>query len=185
MNVWKIVLATLVIFGAGVITGGLLVNYTSHDVPHQRDSDRREIPFRGGDFPGGVRDLRLPNPNSPQAQVLQREFLQRLDHELRLTPEQRERIGRIIAEGQERNRQLWDGLAPQLRREMQETKEQIRAQLTPEQKVRYEELMKPRLPLPRRSGEAPPPERRRPLREGAPTEGREFAPPRIPAPEDR
>lgn len=182
MNTWKIVFATLVIFGAGVITGGLLVNYTSHDAPRPTDSDRRENPMRGGDIPGSARDLRLPNPNSPQAQVLQREFLQRLNHELRLSPEQRERIGRIIAEGQERNRQLWDGLAPQLRREMQETKEQIRALLTPEQRLRYEELMKPRLP--RRTGEAPPPERRRPLREGAPTEGREFAPPRTPAPEN-
>lgn len=182
MNVWKIVLATLVIFGAGVITGGLLVNYTSDDARRQPNSVRRENPFRGSDVPDGSRELRFPNPNSPQAPGLQREFLQRLDHELRLTPEQRERIGKIIAEGQERNRQLWAGIAPQLRREMQETKEQIRALLTPEQRARYEELMKPRLP--KRLGESPPPERRRPAREGVSAEGREFAPPRIPAPEN-
>ena len=30
MNTWKIILATLVIFVAGVLTGGLLVSYTDH-----------------------------------------------------------------------------------------------------------------------------------------------------------
>lgn len=176
MNTWKIVFATLVIFIAGVVTGGLLVNYTSHDAQRQPDSTRRENPFRGGDFPGGSRELRLPNPNNPQAQGLQREFLQRLNHELRLTPEQRERIGKIIAEGQQRNKELWDNLAPQLRREMQETKEQIRALLTPQQRVRYEELMRQR-PA-RRPGETAPPERRRTPRDGSPPEDLPFAPPR-------
>ena len=30
MNSWKVILATLVIFGAGVVTGGLLVSYAVH-----------------------------------------------------------------------------------------------------------------------------------------------------------
>ena len=30
MNSWKVILATVVIFGAGVMTGGLLVNYVDH-----------------------------------------------------------------------------------------------------------------------------------------------------------
>ena len=30
MNNWKVIFATAVIFGAGVITGGLLVNYVQH-----------------------------------------------------------------------------------------------------------------------------------------------------------
>ena len=30
MNNWKVIFATVVIFGAGVITGGLLVNYVNY-----------------------------------------------------------------------------------------------------------------------------------------------------------
>ncbi len=31
MNSWKVILATVVIFGAGVLTGGLLVNYVERE----------------------------------------------------------------------------------------------------------------------------------------------------------
>ena len=33
MNSWKIILAAVVIFGAGVITGGLLVNHVKNKPP--------------------------------------------------------------------------------------------------------------------------------------------------------
>ena len=132
MNSWKIILATVVIFGCGVVTGGLLVDYVDRAHPEIRR------PFAGP---------RHDRPDSqelplPRSQVLNQQFVEQLDAALRLTPEQREKIGKIIAEGQERNRDLWKLVSPQFREVMQDVRQHIRAVLTPEQKKQFEELMK-------------------------------------------
>ena len=132
MNAWKIILATVVIFGCGVVTGGLLVNYVERAHPEIRH------PAAG---PGRSRpasqELPLPRP-----QMLDQQFVEQLDAALRLTPEQREKIGKIIADGQERNRDLWKLVSPQFREVMQDVRQHIRAVLTPEQRKQFEELMK-------------------------------------------
>jgi len=74
------------------------------------------------------------------------EFLQKLDSEVHLTPEQREHIERIITDGQLRNKEIMERVNPELRREMAETQKRIREELTPEQRKRWEELMKQRQP---------------------------------------
>jgi hypothetical protein len=117
VNSWKIILATAVIFGCGVVTGGLLVNYVEHTYP---ESHR---PFAG-------------------PQILNRQFVEQLNAALQLTPDQREKIGKIIANGQERNRDLWKLVSPQFREVMQDVRQHIRAVLTPEQRKQFEELMK-------------------------------------------
>jgi Spy/CpxP family protein refolding chaperone len=65
-----------------------------------------------------------------------------LNAALQLTPDQREKIGKIIANGQERNRDLWKLVSPQFREVMQDVRQHIRAVLTPEQRKQFEELMK-------------------------------------------
>ncbi|MGD0743838.1 MAG: hypothetical protein ABSA45_01660 [Verrucomicrobiota bacterium] len=132
MNSWKIILATVVIFGCGVVTGGLLVNYVEHSHPEIRRTfagPRRDRP--------GPQELSLPRP-----QVLNQQFVEQLDAALHLTPEQREKIGKIIADGQERNRDLWKLVSPQFHTVMQDVRQHIRAVLTPDQKKQFEELMK-------------------------------------------
>ncbi len=64
---------------------------------------------------------------------LGKQFVQQLNDALQLTPEQREKIGKIIADGQERNHELWTNVAPKMRAVMQEVNQQIRAELSPEQ----------------------------------------------------
>jgi hypothetical protein len=151
VNSWKIILATAVIFGCGVVTGGLLVNYVEHAYPEIRR------PFAGPrhDRPG-TQELQLPRP-----QILNRQFVEQLDTAMQLTPEQREKIGKIIADGQERNRDLWKLVSPQFRGVMQDVHQRIRAVLTPEQKKQFEELMKQfsprRLPAPTNVPSALPP----------------------------
>jgi Spy/CpxP family protein refolding chaperone len=132
MNSWKIILATAVIFGCGVVTGGLLVNYVEHAHPEFRR------PFAGPRHDrAGAQELQLARP-----QMLNQQFVEQLDAALHLTPEQREKIGKIIADGQERNRDLWKLVSPQFRGVMQDVRQRIRAMLTPEQKKQFEELMK-------------------------------------------
>lgn len=132
MNSWKIILATVVIFGCGVVTGGLLVNYVERarpEIRHLAVGPRHDRP--------GSQELPLPRP-----QMLNQQFVEQLDAALHLSPEQREKIGKIIADGQERDRDLWKLVSPQFRGVMQDVRLRIRSVLTPEQKKQFEELMK-------------------------------------------
>ena len=126
MNSWKVILATIVIFGAGVMTGGLMVRYTENRQtparPHNGNATRAAAPFSAG-------GLRL-------------EFLRRAQKELDLSAEQRERIDKIIKESQERTRKIMEPIQPELQGELRETKERFLEVLTPEQRARFEELIK-------------------------------------------
>ena len=161
MNTWKVILATMVIFGTGVITGALVV----------RQSEFIKPPF----VSPNVGRPRQPPPSPltdggiPQGHLQNMEFLNRVQRELNLTPGQRGRIEKIISDGQARTKELWEPVAKQMRQEMQQVREKIRAELTPEQRRRFEELLK-QLP-PRKPGEPPMQDRRpRDLR-------RQFPPP--------
>ena len=128
MNTWKVILATLVIFGAGVMTGGLLVTYAVHTnlVPPPKPAPLAQ--------PG-------TNPWLQRA----RELLRRMDRELNLTPEQHQRIEKLITESAERTRTLWKPIAPQMNKEMQKLHRDIRDELTPEQRPKFDEFPKARV----------------------------------------
>jgi len=117
----------MVIFGTGVITGGLLVKNTT------TGAGRRAA--------GTNKTNQAPVAVSPQ-QLLRLEFLKTVRKDLDLSPEQHERIEKIIHEGQERSRKLWDSVAPDMRKELQAVHEKIRAELSPEQRRRFEQLLK-------------------------------------------
>lgn len=176
MNSWKVILATLVIFGAGVVTGGLLVSYSDRvkpvNIPATPPQNFRPPGYTNPGMamtPGELRQP-VPLPNMIQNR-LQRgvslEFLKKLDSEIHLTQGQRERIEQIIREGQARNREIWERITPELRREMTETQKRIRDALLPEQRARFEELMRQSRPPGRREEPLPPGNRprdqRRPL----------------------
>ena len=150
MNSWKVILATMVIFGTGVSTGGLVV----------RQSGNIEPPFHPPDYrvPRPLPPSPLADGGVPQGHIQKLELLNRVQRELDLNPEQRARIEKIISEGQVRNKELWEPVAKQMRQEMQQVRERIRAELTSEQKLRFEELLKQRPP--RKSGEPPKQDRR-------------------------
>jgi len=165
VNTWKVILATLVIFAAGVVTGGLLVSYANNAQlrPWQNASPRQAEPPRRPIEPGAtVREPTRP-ASLPAAvpQFLRKEFLAKLDREVNLTSEQRERIEQIIREGQDRNRQIWDRVSPDLRKEIADSRRQIQAVLRPDQRARFDELMKQRPQ--RRTDDLNPGDRPRPL----------------------
>src|SRR5207249_2662564 len=70
------------------------------------------------------------------------DFLRRAERELNLTLEQREQADKILRESQERNKKLMEPVTPKIHEELQQTKEQFIAVLTPEQRARFEELLK-------------------------------------------
>ena len=76
------------------------------------------------------------------AKEMGKQFVQQLNNTLKLTPEQHEKIEKIIADGQERNHEIWTNTAPKMRAVMLEVNQQIRAELTPAQLKPFEELLK-------------------------------------------
>ena len=113
MRIWKVILAAAVIFGAGFLTGGV-----------------------------GLRQALSPPARSPLAlpPMLREEYVQFVARELNLSPQQREAIAGIVDKSQERVRILYDLISPDLREELRFTREEIKAQLTPGQREKFEQL---------------------------------------------
>jgi hypothetical protein len=169
VNNWKVILATVVIFGAGVLTGGLLVDYINHS--HQRNQPHH-LPTNTASRPQASNSAPLTPPEFPMprmAKEMGKQFVQQLNDTLKLTPEQRSKIETIIAVGQEQNRQIWTNAAPKMRAVMEEVNQQIRAELAPEQIKPFEEILKhpPRRP----SGTNAPPMVRMPTNFPVPAPG--------------
>lgn len=153
MNSWKVIIATLVIYGTGVITGGLLVNYTIVRA-NVRPANRQQQP--------GMQ-------NATPWQVRNRELVRRMERELNLTPAQRTNIDQAIIASQERTRNLWRPIVPQMNREMMTLHDQIRADLSPEQQKVFDDLVKQTRPA-RRPDNPGSPDRRPGNTEPAPAE---------------
>ncbi len=120
MNQWRVILATLVIFCAGVLTGAAVVNI------HQKERPKPTASPRG------------PLPPFPFNTVQKRDYLGRLDRQLELTQEQYSAIEEILLQGNERIRTVWEPIAPKMHEEMKKMRERIRAELTPEQLKKFE-----------------------------------------------
>ncbi len=188
MNAWKIVCATLVIFIAGIVTGVVLMRLGERGPRSflRVDRDRVQRPVLATNLPspdtapprGG------PERGNPPGGNRDREFLQLLERQVPLAPEQRERIVQILSDGQERIRRLRQGIEPDIRREMQKTHEQIQALLTPEQREQFQQAMKQRI---QRRGDVASPERpfqdfRERRRNVPPRDQPEGMDPRLPPP---
>jgi hypothetical protein len=153
VNFWKVILATVVIFGAGVMTGGLLINQVQH--PHPRNNHRppsNPEPRATGEGHETHPD-NLPRPRPPE--ILGEKFVQQLDDALQLAPDQRAAIQKIIADGQERNRSIWTNNSAQMREVIQDVRHRVREELTADQQKQFEDLMK-RAPRRQNSTNSPP-----------------------------
>jgi len=113
----------MVIFITGVVTGGLLVRFTETPVGR-----------------GVAQQRPLPPPGSPG--WVRIDFLRKMQKELDLTADQRQRVDKLLKESQERTKKLMEPVAPSLRAEVKRTKEEFREILTPEQQTRFDELVK-------------------------------------------
>jgi Spy/CpxP family protein refolding chaperone len=117
VNYWKVILATVVIFGAGVLTGALVVRY----------------------IPAGDGSRHQPGASGVGMRL---DFLRRIQRDFDLTAEQRERIDKLLKQSQERTRKIMEPVSPLLHQELQRAKAEFREVLTSEQQVRFDELLK-------------------------------------------
>lgn len=146
MRYWKVILATLVIFAAGAITGGLVVNQmvrakstTASPSPTNRSVATRNVVWPTQASP-------VPSTNLAYWYILKTNYLKQAQKELNLTAEQQDRIEMIISESQKRTKELSDAMAPKVRDEVRRARDRMRAELTPEQRRKYDLLYKSRSP---------------------------------------
>ncbi len=132
MNNWAVIFATAVIFGAGVVTGGLLVNHVDHSRPrnihHPAAATNSVNSVAQTNNPSQPRPPRLP-------EILSKDFVEKLADSLQLAPEQRAAIEKIIADGQAQMRKAVQAVR-------QDARQKIRDQLTPDQQKQFDDLMK-------------------------------------------
>jgi hypothetical protein len=118
VNRWRVILAAIVIFAAGAVTGGFAVRGYAPRKP-------------------GKANVSTPLPVSPERRE---DYLSRLDRELQLTPEQRTRIETILSGSQERMKKLWRSIEPHTKEEYQRTRKEISEILTPEQREKKKQM---------------------------------------------
>jgi Spy/CpxP family protein refolding chaperone len=96
-------------------------------------------------------------------EFVQQRFLERMKTELKLSPEQSQRMEALFRETRVKMKNWWDIVGPEMQTELREVKEKTRAILNSEQREKFEQLLKDR----RRSpggpgGEKRPHDRRQP-----------------------
>jgi len=153
VNAWKIICATLVIFVAGIITGASLMKFAQSGKPFR--PRQNVIPGNDQKFGGNRPDEPMrprnssnnpdvPNQPGPQTGILGRQFVLGLERQFQLTSDQREKVEKILAEGQERIRLIRSKSEPEIRKEMQNVHEQIKSLLAPEQREQFERMTRQR-----------------------------------------
>lgn len=123
MSPWKVIFATLVIFCSGLVTGAVLVKQFGTK-PHAQ---------RGQQAGGGTKPVAPPAWHNQQ-----KELMRRMEKELSLTPEQKQKIDKILEDSHERTKPIREKITE----EMKSVREQIKAELTPEQLPKYEASLK-------------------------------------------
>lgn len=155
MNDWKIiptiVFTTVLIFGAGVFTGGILVDYVKQTRPRPvakpaqpsaqsqpsrpnsgapANNNNNSASVAGNSGTNNAANQGNVHPVKPP-EILSKEFLQRLDADLRLNKEQHDAVWKIIGDGQN-----------EMRKVVQDARLEIREVLTPQQRNAFDDLIK-------------------------------------------
>jgi Spy/CpxP family protein refolding chaperone len=84
-------------------------------------------------------------------------LVEHLDHELHLTPQQKEAIRQIVQRRRARIEAIAANMRPQMRQEIESTNAEIEKVLTPEQRQKFESLSQRMRQHHRGRGEPPPP----------------------------
>ena len=86
-----------------------------------------------------IHKTHVANP-LPVSQERRQEYLAKLDRELVLTPEQRQKVESILAASQERMKALWEQIEPKTKEEYRNTRKEISEILSPEQREKMKRL---------------------------------------------
>jgi hypothetical protein len=133
------ILAAVVLFCTGAVSGGLAVKlYEDHHRAHM------------------LKATMSSGPGWNQ----RADLLKRLEKHIALTPAQHEQIEQILSDSQNRMKAIWSRVAPEAREEYKTTNQRILAQLNPDQRKVFEDLIHNRVgrkdrPIENKDGQAP------------------------------
>jgi Spy/CpxP family protein refolding chaperone len=150
VSFWKPILAAVVIFAAGVVTGGLTLDLRQggpSDAALADDPGSAGTPPQGWSRGPREGSLREGPPREGLGMGRERhleELCKRMEKDLGLDRDQREQVEVVIRETHERVRALVEGMRPKTQAEFRKMEEEIKALLTPEQAAKFDELAEQR-----------------------------------------
>jgi Spy/CpxP family protein refolding chaperone len=109
------------------------------------------VAFVGGLVIGAIGDRlwtlhRGPASHRLAMHAITARVLSRLDSELSLTPQQHEQVKKILDAHAARMQTIWEGVRPQIHREVDQNNAEIEQVLTPEQRQKFAKLKMQFLP---------------------------------------
>lgn len=137
VQAWRIATAALIIFAAGVLTGGVSAELVSLRLRASRP--KPSVAARPTNGPAAnVPDRILPAVRLPGAARL--ELAERLAGELDLTPDQKTEFLKALAESQGRLAKLWNPVIPSAKSEVDQFNRRLAEILTPDQMAKLDRL---------------------------------------------
>ena len=141
MNTTRIVLAALVIFAAGVLTGAVGAGLAGRILRQRPQSGDLSSPVTAPAAGASNRSAGVLAKPPGNAQL---EAMARWSRELELESAQREQIEAILKRAQSQLRDLWVPVAPQARSHIETARYEIEGLLSAEQRRRWDEARRRR-----------------------------------------
>ena len=141
MNTTRIVLAALVIFAAGVLTGAVGAGLAGRILRQRPQSGNLSSPVTAPAAGASNRSAGVLAKPPGNAQL---EAMARWSRELELESAQREQIEAILKRAQSQLRDLWVPVAPQARSHIESARYEIEGLLSAEQRRRWDEARRRR-----------------------------------------
>ena len=129
VNAWKPILAAVVIFAAGVVTGGFVVDFGAPKPPRAFPRER------------GPRNAEHPPGSRMEGQL--NWLMKRIQRDLKLTDEQVTKVESAFKASREEMKLAFEELRPRMHASTEKLKEKLRGDLTEEQLAKFEKYLRP------------------------------------------
>ena len=129
VNAWKPILAAVVIFAAGVVTGGFVVDFGTPKPPRAFPRER------------GPRNAEHPSGSRMEGQL--NWLMKRIQRDLKLTDEQVAKVESAFKASREEMKLAFEELRPRMHASTEKLKEKLRGDLTEEQLAKFEKYLGP------------------------------------------
>ena len=129
VNAWKPILAAVVIFGVGVVTGSFVVD-PGASRPH-RAFPRERGPRNAEHRPGSMMEGQL------------NWLMKRIQRDLKLTDKQAAKVESAFTASRDEMKTCWEEMQPRMRASTEKLKESLRDDLTEEQIAKFEKYLRP------------------------------------------
>jgi len=133
VNAWKPILAVVVIFAVGVVTGSIVDDYGT---PKPGRAFPRQFPRERG--PHGPE-----HPSGSRMEGQLNWLMKRIQRDLKLTDEQVTKVESAFKASREEMKLAFEELRPRMHASTEKLKEKLRGDLTEEQLAKFEKYLRP------------------------------------------